>query len=42
VPEDPEHDRVDMSEPPTARLLEDREQVMLDEEGVAVSLTIAE
>jgi hypothetical protein len=30
-----------VSEPPIARLFEEREQVILDEEGVAVSLTVA-
>ena len=35
-------DRVDVSDPPSARLFEEREQMILDEDGVAVSLTVAE
>ncbi len=31
-----------MSDPPIARLFEEREQVRLDDDGVAVSLTVAE
>ena len=39
---EPVQDRVDMSDPPFARLFEEREQMILDEDGVAVSLTVAE
>jgi len=42
VPDGPAQDRVEVSEPPIARLFDDREQVTLDEDEVAVSLTVAE
>ena len=42
VPGEPVQERVDVSDPPFARLFEEREQVILDEDGVAVSLTVAE
>ncbi len=41
VPGDPEQDRVEVSDPPFSSLFEEREQVMLDDDGVAVSLTVA-
>ena len=41
VPGEPVQDRADVSAPPFARLFEEREQVILDEDGVAVSLTVA-
>jgi hypothetical protein len=42
VPGAPVQDRVEVSDPLFARLFEEREQVMPDEDGVVVSLTVAE
>ena len=42
VPGEPVQERVDVSDPPFARLFEEKEHVILDEDGVAVSLTVAE
>ena len=41
VPGEPVQERVDVSDPPFARLFEEKEHVILDEDGVAVSLTVA-
>jgi len=42
APGAPVQDRVEVSDPPFSRLFEEREQVILDEDGMAVSLTVAE
>ena len=42
IPGEPVQERVEVSDPPFARLFEEREHVILDEDGVAVSLTVAE
>jgi len=41
VPGEPAQDRVEVSEPPFARLFEEREHVMLGDDVVAVSFTVA-